>query len=366
LFPGEHHRKCPQRAIDNERQSRHGSGMARAEKRSTIVDVAKLAQVSPKSVSRVYNDEPHISPALRKKVLRAAKELNYHPNVLAQGLVRRQSYLIGLIYEKPSPSYVVELQRGALERLHGERYRLIVLPVESVADHPLEVVSLVRSAALDGVILAPPASDHPVIIEGLSDAGIPFARIAPQSQLDVGLSTAMDDVGAAREIAELVIGVGHRSVAIIMGDPAHAASAQRLIGYHQAFDANGLPRLPALVENGDFSFDSGYEATKRLLSRKLRPTAILAQNDDMAVGAMSAARELGFDVPADLTVVGFDDSEIARVVWPRLTTVRQPVVEMAKTAADMLLRDLAGEDPGSMVIHAHKLMERLTVAPPPT
>jgi len=339
--------------------------MAHGEKRSTSIDVAKLAQVSPKSVSRVFNNEPHISAALRKKVLRAAKELNYHPNVLAQGLVRRQSYLIGLIYEKPSPSYVVELQRGALERLHGERYRLIVLPVESVMDHPLEVVSLIRSAALDGVILAPPASDHPGIIEGLSNAHIPFARIAPQSQLEVGLSTAMDDVAAAREIAEHVIDLGHRTIAIIMGDPAHAASAQRLIGYHQAFEANGLPRLPELVETGDFSFESGYEATKRLLSRKLRPTAILAQNDDMAVGAMSAARELGFDVPADLTVVGFDDSEIARVVWPRLTTVRQPVVEMAKTAADMLLRELAGEDPGGMVIHAHHLVERLTTAPPP-
>ena len=88
--------------------------MARGAKRSTIVDVAKLAEVSPKSVSRVFNDEPHITPALRKKVLRAAKELNYHPNVMAQGLVRQQSYLIGLVYEKPSPSYVVELQRGAL------------------------------------------------------------------------------------------------------------------------------------------------------------------------------------------------------------------------------------------------------------
>src|SRR3546814_5641598 len=95
--------------------------MAHGEKRSTSIDVAKLAQVSPKSVSRVFNNEPHISPALRKKVLRAAKELNYHPNVLAQGLVRRQSYLIGLIYEKPSPSYVVELQRGALERLQDRK-----------------------------------------------------------------------------------------------------------------------------------------------------------------------------------------------------------------------------------------------------
>lgn len=339
--------------------------MARGAKRSTIIDVARLAQVSPKSVSRVFNNEPHITPALRKKVLSAAKELNYHPNVLAQGLVGRRSYLVGLIYEKPSPSYVVELQRGAIERLHGERYRLIVLPVESVADHPQEVVGMVRSAALDGVILAPPASDHPEVLAGLSEARIPFARIAPQSQLELGLSTAMDDIAAAREIAEHVVGLGHRTIAIIKGDPAHAASAQRLAGYHLAFEASGVQQRPELVETGDFSFESGYEATKRLLSRKLRPTAILAQNDDMAVGAMAAARELGFDVPADLTVVGFDDSEIARIVWPRLTTIRQPVVEMAKTATDMLLRELAGEPAAEMVIHAHRLVEGSSAAPPP-
>ena len=162
--------------------------MSRGKKRSTIVDVAKLAQVSPKSVSRVFNNEPHITPALRKKVLRAAEELNYQPNVMAQGLVRQQSYLIGLVYEKPSPSYVVELQRGALERLHGERYRLIVLPVESVSDHPRDVVATIRSAALDGVILAPPAADHPDVLDGLAQARIPFARITPQSREELGLA----------------------------------------------------------------------------------------------------------------------------------------------------------------------------------
>ena len=259
----------------------------------------------------------------------------------------------------------MELQRGALERLHGERYRLIVLPVESVSDHPRDVVATIRSAALDGVILAPPAADHPEVLDGLTQARIPFARITPQSREGVGLSTTMDDIAAGREIAQHVIGFGHTRIAIIKGDPDHPVSEQRLTAYRAAFDDAGIALLPELVETGDFSFESGYEATKRILSRKLRPTAILAQNDDMAVGAMSAARELGFEVPGDLSVVGFDDSEISRVVWPRLTTVRQPVVEMAHTAADMLLRELAGEEPGPTVVHTHSLVERLTVAPPP-
>ena len=244
--------------------------MSRGKKRSTIVDVAKLAEVSPKSVSRVFNNEPHITPTLRKKVLRAAEELNYHPNVMAQGLVRRQSYLIGLVYEKPSPSYVVELQRGALERLHGERYRLIVLPVESVSDHPRDVVATIRSAALDGVILAPPAADHPEVLDGLTQARIPFARITPQSRDGVGLSTTMDDIAAGREIAQHVIGFGHKRIAIIKGDPDHPVSEQRLTAYRAAFDDAGIALLPELVETGDFSFESGYEATKRILSRKLR------------------------------------------------------------------------------------------------
>ena len=223
-----------------------------------------------------------------------------------------------------------------------------------------EVLTMCREAGL-----APPASDHAEVLDGLTQARIPFARITPQSHEGVGLATTMDDIAAAREIADHVLGYGHRRIAIIKGDPDHPVSAQRLIAYRAAFDAAGVDYLPELIETGDWSFESGYEATKRILSRKLRPTAILAENDDMAVGAMSAARELGFDVPADLSVVGFDDSEIARVVWPRLTTVRQPVVEMAHTAADMLLRQLAGEDPGPTVIHTHRLIERLTVGPPP-
>jgi LacI family transcriptional regulator len=317
--------------------------MPREKKRSTIVDVAKLAQVSPKSVSRVFNNEPHITPALRKKVLRAAEELNYQPNVMAQGLVRQQSYLIGLVYEKPSPSYVVELQRGALERLHGERYRLIVLPVESVSDHPRDVVATIRSAALDGVILAPPAADHPDVLDGLAQARIPFARITPQSREELGLATTMDDIAAGREIAGHVIGFGHRRIAIIKGDPDHPVSEQRLTAYRAAFADAGVEYLPELVETGDFSFESGYEATRRILSRKLRPTAIIAQNDDMAVGAMSAARELGFDVPGDLSVVGFDDSPGAAIVSPKLTTIRQDWAVGGELLAKKVLDLVAGK-----------------------
>jgi LacI family transcriptional regulator len=338
--------------------------VARGAKRTTIVDVGRLAEVSAKTVSRVFNDEPHVSADVKERVRAAAARLNYHPNVLAQALVRRRSHLIGLIYENPSPSYVVELQMGVLDRLRGERYRLVVIPIRSARENAGEVVGLLRSAALDGVVLSPPAADHPLILEQLEAAGIACARIAPTRLLEAAPSNLVDDVAAAREIAAYLIGLGHRDIAIIKGDPSHPSSEARLVGYSQAFHAAGLPLRLDRAEPGMFTYDSGVDAGRRLLSRADPPTGILAQNDDMAVGAMMAARELGLSVPGDVSVVGFDDSEVSRITWPRLTTVRQPVYEMAVAATAMLLDQLEGRDTEAVRLHAHQLLIRESAAPP--
>lgn len=334
-------------------------------RRATIVDVGRHAGVSAKTVSRVFNGAPHVSDAIRERVHAVARELNYHPNVLAQALVRRRSHLIGLVYEKPSASYVVELQRGVLERLQDERYRLVVFPLSSIAQKPNELVGLVRSAALDGVVLAPPASDNIQILEDLSAAGISFARIAPTRRLDLEPNNMIDDVAAAREIAEHVIGLGHRKLGIIKGDPSHAATEARLLGYGQAFHAAGIAMRLDWVEQGLFTRESGHAAGLRLLQGRDRPTAILAQNDDMAVGALLAARELGLDVPRDLSIVGFDDSEVSQISWPRITTVRQPVFEMAAAAADMVIAQLDGRDFASNREHFHQLVIRESAGPVP-
>ncbi len=339
--------------------------VAKVEKRTTIVDVARDAGVSYKTVSRVLNGEPHVRPDLQKRVHEAAKRLNYHPNLLAQGLVSRRSYLIGLVYENPSASYVVELQKGVLDRLSSERYRLVVIPVRSISEHAGEVVGLLRSAALDGVVLAPPASDHPVILEGLRATGMPFARIAPTRLLDIGPNNLIDDVAAARETAAYIIGLGHRAIAIIKGDATHHSSEARLIGYSQAFSAAGLELRLDWIEQGDFTFDSGYAAAKTLLTGATRPTAILAQNDDMAVGVLMAARDLGLSVPGDVSITGFDDAEVSRIAWPRLTTVQQPVFDMAASSADMLIAQLTGDEPVHDRMHTHKLIIRESAGPPP-
>lgn len=337
--------------------------MRAASKRPTIVDVAKLAGVSTKTVSRVLNREPHVTASVRERVEHAARELSYQPNIFAQALVRRRSDLIGLVYENPSPSYVVELQQGSLDRLKNERYSLVVVPVRSVRENAGRIIVPLRAAALDAVILAPPASDHPEVLAALDAAQIAFARIAPTRMLDRGPSVLVDDVAGARAIAEHVIGFGHRRIGIIKGDSTHASSEARLLGYTQALAAAGVDLRVDWIEHGDYTFQSGIEAARRLLGGSDRPTAILAQNDEMAVAASMAARELGIAVPERLSIVGFDDSEVSRIAWPRLTTIRQPVYDMAYSAAGMLVDRLNGATPPPLERHPFELLIRDSVGP---
>lgn len=335
-------------------------------RRATIVDVAREAEVSIKTVSRVFNDAPNVRPKTRDRVLKVAAELHYHPNVVAQGLVGRRSYLLGLFYENPSPNYVVELQQGAFDRLRNERYRMVVLPVEQVSAMAENILSLVRSAGLDGVVLTPPASDHPVILERLTAAHFPFVRIAPTRAPEIGPRTTTDDVAAARTLTEYLISLGHNRIGTIKGDPSHPSSEARLSGFSRALAAAGIPLSPAYVEQGMFTFESGFEAARRLLSQADRPTAIFAQNDDMAAGAIMAAHDLGLAVPGDLSIAGYDDSAIAKIVWPRITTIHQPVYDMAHAATDMLVAMLEKRPYADVVDHPFRLVTRQSTGPAPS
>jgi LacI family transcriptional regulator len=304
---------------------------------------------------------------VRRKVKEAAAALDYHPNIAAQSLIARRSFLIGLTYERPSPSYVVELQNGALSRLENGRYRLVVLPFNHVASRPEELGKLLLRTGLDGVLLAPPACDQAVLLDMLERQKLAYARITPHSDLDRGVVVAMDEVAAGKTVAAHILALGHRRIGIILGDPSHAASKGRLEGYRQAFGEAACSIDEELVVTGDFTYEVGYRVALELLRRVRRPTAILAQNDDMAVAAIAAARDLGLAVPADVSVAGFDNSEVSRTAWPQLTTVHQPVREMAWDAADRLIASLDGEEEAAVPRrrdHPHELLVRASTAPP--
>ncbi len=299
-------------------------------------------------MSRVFNEEPNVRNETRQRVLEVVAALDYHPNIAARSLAGRRSFLIGLLYDNPSLGYVMGLQNGSLDRLHDERWRLLVLPCANSENLVGHTVSKVRAAGVGGVILSSPICDNAEIVNELIAAHIPLVRIAPADNVGVDAitpSVGMDDRAAVAEITRHLIDLGHRRIAVILGAPAHSSTNERTAGFRRALDEAGIALDPSLVAQGTYTFESGRAAARTLLDRPDRPTAIVAHNDDMAVGAIVAAGELGIAVPRDLSITGFDDSQLASTVWPQLTTIRQPIHSMAEAATDALLRVIEGEGP---------------------
>ena len=304
----------------------------------TIHEVAEKAGVSIKTVSRVINHEANVRADTKERVLAVIAELNYRPNPSARHLAGTHGYNIALLYDNPSASYLMDLQRGALESCQVEGFHLILQPC-GLKDQDLEgtINNLIVESRVPGLILSPPLSDAGRLIEKLDDWGVLHARIAPIDVARAGPYVAVDDRGAAFELIRHLIDLGHRRIGIIKGHPDHGAGHWRYEGYLTAMRQYGLPIDDDLIVQGYFSFESGLEAGRKLLSLADRPTAIFAANDDMAAAVLHVAHDLSIDVPGQLSVAGFDDTPLSRHVWPPLTTVRQPVREMAKQATMQLI-----------------------------
>ena len=334
----------------------------------TITDVARHADVSMKTVSRVLNAEPNVVPALRERVMASVAALNYRPNVNARSLAGARSYLLGLLYYASSAAFVVGLQRGATTRCRQRGYHLVVEPLEDgAADLAQQISQMISALRPDGMILAPPVSDNAEVIRLLAAAGTPCVLISPGDCNPARGSVSMDDTLAAREMTEYLLALGHRRIGFICGPAAQAAAPRRLAGYAQALAAHGLALDPALVVQGDFTFRTGQEACDALLNLATPPTAIFAANDDMALGAAVAAQRRGLQVPSGLSIAGFDDSPLASLAWPQLSTVRQPVVEMAETAVDLLVArpGTAADEAGTTAsVLGHTLVIRQSTAAP--
>ena len=337
-------------------------------RRARINDVAEAAGVAIKTVSRVLNNEPNVREETRTRVLEIVKQLNYHPSLSARSLAGRRSFLIGLIYENPSANYIVDLLHGARARCREGRFQMLShQAIGKGEEMQRDVLGLVDQTHLDGLIVTAPLSESVELIQSLEARAIPFVRIAPNEVGHPSPFADMDDEGAAREMTEYLIGLGHRRIAFIVGHPEHVASGQRLRGFQAAMKAHDLAVDPQLMKQGYFVFESGLEAAQELLNMAEPPTAIFASNDDMAAGVLMTAHQLGIDVPGELSIAGFDDTYIARTVWPPLTTVHQPIYDLAYTATNLLLQMLeTGETPTPARLNYQLICRESTAAPPTT
>ena len=279
-----------------------------AARKATIDDVAALAKVSIKTVSRVFNSEPNVRPTTRERVLAAAKELDYRPNLSARRLAAKRAFVIGLLYDNPQSDYIIAIQEGSLEICRQYGYQLLIHPCSDVGANLVdEVLSLKHQGIVDGFLLSQPISENEVLLGALTEQGIPHVRIS-----------------------------------------------QRAIG-----DASW-------VEQGTSNFESGYAAARRLLTPSPRPTAIFACNDHMAMGVLVAAHERRLEIPADLSVCGFDDTPMAHYAWPPLTTSRQPIKQVASIATEALLKRIQGGSEGDdhFLLHS-ELVRRDSTGPCP-
>jgi LacI family transcriptional regulator len=236
----------------------------------TIKDVAQRAGVSPKTVSRVLNNETHVRPQLRETVMRVIEELNYKPNMFARGLSSARSYLIGLfIYDPYWSGYATDIQLGALRRCRELGYHLVIEPIDPFVEGAAQqVVESVAGLRLDGVILPPPLCTFEPLLSRIEEMGMPYVRISPGQDMDRSALVEIDEFAAAHDMTRHLIGLGHRDIGFVEGIPTHAAAARRYAGFEAAMAEAGLTVNRDWVLPGLFTFQSGFAATDELLSRK--------------------------------------------------------------------------------------------------
>lgn len=333
----------------------------------TINDVAHLSGVSKKTVSRVINNSPLLNDDTRQRVLGVIKDLSFVPNPQARALALRRNFLIGLVHDNPNAQMVLNVQQGILEAIRDTEFELVVRPVNRGAPSMLEDVRhFLERQRLFGVVLLPPVSENDSLAQLCSEIGCRYVRMGSAKLDDDEHMVASNDREAVREATQYLIDEGHVRIALVNGPHGFRSARERRLGFEDALGAAKIPLHRSMVADGNYTFESGVLAAERLLDLSPRPTAIFAANDEMATGVLYAARQRGLDVPRDLSILGFDDTPTAGHIWPPLTTVRWPIVSMARSAAMKLLAGVGegGEAVTEPSMFLSTLIRRASVARP--
>jgi len=301
-------------------------------------EVARHAGVSPMTVSRVISGDAKVRAETRVRVLTAIEELDYSPNAAARNLAKASTVHVGLLYNNPSAAYMNELLVGVLEQ--SSQAACQVLLEKCASRNERSGIEKLLGDGVGGIILPPPLSESKVALRTLRAAKVPFVAVATGRPVAAGLSVRINDFEAAAAMTRYLLSLRHREIGFIVGAPDQTASQERHAGFVAALAEQGLKPRPEWVMQGQFTYHSGLIAAEQLLSTARRPSAIFASNDDMAAAAIAVAHRMRLDVPGDLTVVGFDDTPLATTIWPALTTIRQPVADMARKAIELLLEEI--------------------------
>ncbi|MDT7532610.1 LacI family DNA-binding transcriptional regulator [Sphingobium sp. SA2] len=333
----------------------------------TINDIASMAGVSKKTVSRVINRSPLLNRETRDKVEAIIRETGYVPNPQARALALGRNFLIGLVYDNPNAQMILSMQRGVLEALHGTEFELVIRPVDRGSNQVMDDIrGFVSRQRLFGVVILPPMSENDALARMLDEEGCRYVRMGSAVLDDPEHMVASNDREAVAEAVRYLIAQGHRRIGLIAGAHGFRSAKERRDGFELALAEAGISLPRSLIADGQYTFESGQSASESLFDLSPRPTAIFASNDEMAAGVLYAARQRGIAVPEELSIIGFDDTPLTTRVWPPLSTVRWPIVAMGRAAALKLIGTAIGE--GSEVnepsMFSSTLIRRASVAPP--
>ena len=338
---------------------------------STIDDVAKAAGVARVTVSRVLNNDGNVRPETREKVRSAVEALSYSVNQQARALASGSGREIMLVHvhdpeREPNSYYHAGLELGALRACSSLGLDLVTRAIDPHAENPSHLLSkIIEREQPFGVILSPPLSDDVELLTNARLAGVRIVAIAAGARARAIVSAVgIDERSAGAAIGEHLISLGHRQMGFLKGPPEHRAAALRYDGFVDALRAAGVTDDP-WTTTGDFTFRSGVEAAERLLHEHAPATALACANDDMAAGAMLALHRAGLELPSAMSVTGFDDTPMSEIVWPPLTTVRQPIQFFAERAVRLLAngQHLPDVDAHFEAVE-HRLVVRESTAPP--
>ncbi|QNF30906.1 MULTISPECIES: LacI family DNA-binding transcriptional regulator [Metabacillus] len=304
-------------------------------------DVAKLANVSPATVSRVLSNPELVSKETRQKVLDVINEVNYKPHIVARQFRTKETKIILVVVPDITSAFFSKVLRGIEHVAVNNGYQVILGDTENDIEREKEYINLLLQKQADGMVLLT-ARLNKTNLEEISEH---FPMVLACEYMD-GLNVptvSIDNISSARKATEHLIKLGHTKIAHITGPINVILSRDRMRGYQQAMMSHELDIDSAYIQEGDFSFESGYNQTLKLLALENPPTAVFAFNDEMAMGAIKAAKDSGLKAPEDLAVVGFDNVKMSSVIEPNLTTINQPKYEIGKKAMELLLKLINGE-----------------------
>lgn len=305
-------------------------------------DVAKIAKVSPSTVSRVLSNPDLVQKETRDRVLEVVEELNYKPNLVARQFRKKETKIILVVVPDITSNFFSRVVRGIDQIASSNGYQVILCDTGNEIEKERMYVNLLHQKQADGIILLTARLGQ----SELESIAYEFPMVLACEYIDeLNVPTvSVDNVSSSRKITEYLIGLGHTKIGHITGNMEGVLGRDRLKGFRQALLTNGIEIDSKYIQEGDSSMESGYNQMQKLLALEIPPTALFVFNDEMAFGALKAVRDNGFRVPEDIAIVGFDNLEMSTVVTPTLTTINQPRYEIGKKAAELLLTLMAGNE----------------------